>query len=306
MRIAALQGVEARFRAWRDRVLGAFLFNKKLSAKAVLRFLGQRGDVIVRRLPDHRMAVDPSDHTIAWRILRKGTWQRKELDGAIAFAHEHGLLRSGGLFADIGANIGSQTVYAMLSGRFSGGIAVEPVPSNFDLLKLNLNLNGLTDQVRIAACAAGASAGSIELSVSGHNSGAHSNRKMHRDGATIDVPVASFEEIANDNGAAAQDITFVWIDAEGAEPDILKGMPAILDKSPPLVVEWSVALYSDAEQREMIDLLKAHYDVFLDVREAFKFGGSSTLRPVTALAGLADQTDVLLVRGMSSGDAPPS
>ena len=50
------------------------------------------------------------------------------------------LLRSGDLFVDVGANIGSYTV---LASKVAGAnsITLEPVPQTFERLKRNVNIN---------------------------------------------------------------------------------------------------------------------------------------------------------------------
>ena len=295
MRMKRLVALETRFRRARDRVLGRWLYRSILLSRALLAHLGNRGDIILRQLPDHWIAIDPADHKIGRKILDRGAWQRKELDGAVGLAAETGNLRPGRIFVDIGANIGTQTLYAMLTGRFRAGLAMEPVPRNAELLRLNLKLNDLADRVMLVESAVGARHGDLTLSLSHSNRGGHSSRKRHAGSETIDVPVAPLDWILADQGLAPGDVGFVWIDAEGAEPEILAGMADVLDRAPPLALEWSPDMYSADERAAMITSLGRHYSGFVDLQERFKFERDAPLRPVTALDGVHEQTDVLFL-----------
>lgn len=148
MKIGFLLEFEDRARDFlRDSLIGKFLVLNEIAAKSIYSFMGKRGDIVIRDLGDHRIAVDPSDTTIAFSILRHGAWQREDFTAAQDFLAGRGQLRPGGTFVDIGANIGSQTIYAMLSGHHARALAVEPVPANAKLLRMNMMLNGLEDRV---------------------------------------------------------------------------------------------------------------------------------------------------------------
>ncbi|MFN0264785.1 FkbM family methyltransferase [Tepidamorphus sp. 3E244] len=301
MKIRSLKALEDRFRHHRDRLLGRSLFNSGLSAKAFYRSMGVRGDIVIRRFSDHSMALDPADHVIGWRILNDGAWQRDELLNAIGYARRKGALNPGGCFLDVGANIGSQTVYALLTGEFSNALAIEPVPGNVELLSLNIHLNKMSGRAIAVESAAGSETGTLTLSVSGHNSGGHSSRITHTDATPVEVPVARLDDILQASNIAAGDVSFVWIDAEGAEPDILFGMDDILATAPPMVIEWNAGLYSPSEIQAVTTKLAEHYVTCVDIDRLDEDGEDPSI-PIEGLAMMPNHADVLCLPERSSQD----
>ena len=68
------------------------------------------------------------------------------------------VLRSGDMFADVGANIG---VYTILAAKNTGAsvIAVEPVPATFSHLKNNVYLNDVSHLVNLCQVGVGNQSG---------------------------------------------------------------------------------------------------------------------------------------------------
>ena len=90
---------------------------------------------------------------------------------------------------DIGANIGTQSVYFGLSRRFARVLAVEPAPGNLELLELNVRQNGFSGLVTIVAAAAGDSDGTMTLHLDRDNHGANSLVNARSSVASTDVAV---------------------------------------------------------------------------------------------------------------------
>lgn len=206
-----------------------------------------------------------------------------------------GQLRPGGTFVDIGANIGSQTIYAMLSGHHARALAVEPVPANAKLLRMNMMLNGLEDRVGTVESAAGRTDGSVVLSINPTNSGMHSSRRSFRSGETMTVPVAPMDAIAALAETDPESISLIWIDAEGAEPDVIAGMGSILAAAPPLVLEWNKGLYGAHEVAEMIEAFSPGYEGFVRLGDIMSLGLGAALHPIGELAVLNGQLDIVIV-----------
>ncbi|MGE0503144.1 MAG: FkbM family methyltransferase [Rhizobiaceae bacterium] len=293
MAIRSLQKLEGRFRRLRDRALGNALFGAGITAKAFLRHLGARGDLIVRTLADHRIVLDPGDHTLSYSLMREGTWQRWELDRAVSFLAARGALPPGGLFVDVGANIGTQTVYAMLTGAFGGAVAIEPEPRCFDILQLNVAVNGFADRVRTVRSAVGATSGELPFMVEAGNRAAHSlvRALTATSGVSINVPVRPLPDLLAGCGADPASVGMVWIDVEGYEPDVLAGMPGLLARSVPLVIETNPHLYAGGIDA-LASILIPHYDMFVDLAEALLVP-----RPIGDLTQITGQHDVAVFRG---------
>src|SRR5262249_61322958 len=93
----------------------------------------------------------------------EGGWQRGEIDTAVEVLSAAQRLPANAVFVDVGAHIGTHTIYALRTGRFARAIAFEPAPRNADLLVRNLEANGLSQAAVVVPKAAGAAAGAAVL-----------------------------------------------------------------------------------------------------------------------------------------------
>src|SRR6516165_7693109 len=100
------------------------------------------------------------------------------------------------VFVDVGAHIGTHTIYALRTGRFARAIAFEPEPPNADLLVRNLEANGLSQAAVAVPKAAGAAPGVAVLHLHPRNTGAHAiGEPPSVDGqARLDVPVVRVDD----------------------------------------------------------------------------------------------------------------
>jgi FkbM family methyltransferase len=135
-------------------------------------------------------------------------------------------LRPGGVFVDVGANVGFHTVLAsQIVGPTGLVAAVEPAPWTLDLLRANVwRSGGLAAVLPVAASDA---AGTVQLAVEqGHRSGARFTET-----AGAEVESARLDDLLPE---VVADV--VKIDVEGAEPLVLRGARALIDRSPNLLV----------------------------------------------------------------------
>ena len=230
---------------------------------------------------DHSVFVDPRDQTIAFELLLGRGWQRSEIEAVISYLARHELLKGDG-FLDVGANIGTQTVYAMLTGQFQKAIAVEPAPSNLAILRRNIAVNRLCDRVRICAAAASEGAGSVQLRLNPTNAGGHSiERDMFQsDAGSIEVAAQSIDEIVIESGWKPDDIGLLWMDVEGHEMAALKGASTILSRGIPLCFEYGAASYGGGRRSELLNLLAAHYATAVDVADLVAQDETVESRPI--------------------------
>ena len=227
--------------------------------RTVLRRLFQNhaapGALAYVTFPDHVFVVDPRDHMIAFSLLSGKPWQRHELERAIAIAQAANTLTPGGWLIDIGANIGTQTIYAMLGGKFRGVVAIEPEPGNARILRRNVDLNGFADRVHVVEAAASGASGTAGLMRDKDNHGAHTIEPGQATIAvdSIAVETKPLDEILAGLGIAASDVAMVTMDVEGHELDVLKGMPGLLRRGLPIVIEVSAG----NRDRQKIEMLRA-------------------------------------------------
>jgi FkbM family methyltransferase len=129
--------------------------------------------------------------------------------------------RAGGVFVDIGANVGT---YAMVLARHVGAngkvIAIEPHPVTHARLAFNRAASGFT-QVTLVAAAAGPSDGELMIETDGGNLGASHIVSGERSDSAIKVPSLRLQRILDD--AKVSHVDAIKIDVEGYEDRVLTG-----------------------------------------------------------------------------------
>jgi FkbM family methyltransferase len=147
------------------------------------------------------------------------------------------MLHPGFVFFDIGANVGTYTLFvASRVGRSGTIVAVEPHPTSLDRLRHNLALNGI-DWVRIAPVALAERPGMLDLHIDDRNLGSSSLMAGPAgSGQSIKVPCRTLESLVEEEGVTRIDA--IKIDIEGVEDRVL--MPYFSsvpdDKWPQLLV----------------------------------------------------------------------
>ena len=161
-----------------------------------------------------------------------------------------GRLPPDAVFVDVGAHIGTHTIYALRTGRFARAIAFEPEPRNARLLAMNLEINGLADAVVVVRKAAGGRGGTAVLHLHPRNTGAHAiGVPPSVDGqVSLDVPMVRVEDELERSALRRATIGLVWIDVEGYEPQVLDGLAGLIARSVPLAFEFTPSRYSAEKQ----------------------------------------------------------
>jgi len=134
------------------------------------------------------------------------------------------LLRSGDLFVDVGANIGS---YSILASSVAGArtISFEPVPSTFSHLKDNVAINHLDSIVELHNCGVGNEQGELRftLNLDTVNHVIPGNTTDNKDSLVVEIQ--TIDELMNDRVPL-----LMKIDVEGFEMSVLQGARQTLDK----------------------------------------------------------------------------
>ncbi|MEZ5842425.1 MAG: FkbM family methyltransferase [Hyphomicrobiaceae bacterium] len=255
------------------------------------------GELVLCPFPDHDVLCDPADDKIGARLLSGRPYQRRHIDDALAILAAAGRLPPDGVFLDIGANIGTMTLYAMCSGRFSAALAIEPDPRNHSILRRNLALNNLSGRVVALSAAAGAAAGRVLLNIAARNRGAHSVRPLGRAapaGRTIDVAMTT-ADAAVQLSFARTPVTLAKIDVEGYELAVLDGMRGLLAVGVPLLIEVTSAVGESADLRfaALRGRLGPCYRSVIDIQGAAA-GGPSAPVPLAAFRARVSQHDLLI------------
>jgi FkbM family methyltransferase len=278
-------------RALRRAVLEPLLVGRPVLRDTVMHALAARGHFVFCDLGDARFFVDPADRVVGAWAMWHGGWQRREIDQAVAVLAASGRLATDAVFVDVGANIGTHTVYALRTGRFACAVAFEPEPKNARLLAMNVETNGLAQSVTIVAKAAGDAAGTATLHLHPRNKGAHAIGAPPSDDGVdrLEVPVIRVEDALGELGLSAERIGLIWIDAEGYEPQIIRGLGGLLVRKVPLAFEFAPGRYDAAAKRDLVRLLAAHYSTMHSLNAV-----PDHRAPIAALAGIDDMHDVLV------------
>jgi FkbM family methyltransferase len=156
---------------------------------------------------------------------------------------------------------------------------------------MNIETNGLADAVTVIAKAAGEQEGSATLYLHPRNKGAHAIGTPPSDDGLerIEVPVVRVETALGELGLSAQQIGLIWIDAEGHEPQIIRGLGRLLDARVPIAFEFAPRRYDPAARRALIDLLAARYTTLHSLNAA-----PDHRAPIAALADIGEMDDVLV------------
>ncbi len=188
-----------------------------------------------------KMLYNIHDRYIGKSLDLYGEYCQFEID---IFSH---LVHPGDLVIDIGANMGSHTVYlAQQVGRQGGVIAVEPQRVIHQILCANVALNSFTN-VYCIQCAVGAKPGaviipSIDYTVKA-NFGAVSLGEYTNGEQVNVIPLDNFRLPRCD---------FIKIDVEGMEIDALKGAKETIAKYQPILF---VENDREKNSKALIDLL---------------------------------------------------
>jgi FkbM family methyltransferase len=156
-------------------------------------------------------------------------------------------LRDGGLFVDVGANVGSYTILAAELG--AEVIAVEPATDTFGLLSENIALNGYP--VRAVQAAAGRHCGTARFT-----SGLDAGNRLAADGPAVT------ELVTVDSLVGDRRVHGMKVDVEGFEIDVLHGAArALAERRIGLVqLEWNEASWSavGTDRGPVAELLAGH------------------------------------------------
>jgi FkbM family methyltransferase len=178
------------------------------------------------------------------------------------------------ILLDIGANIGTIGIYAVSQGLAKKCIAFEPEPRNFELLKTNVCLNGLSDQFTLHNVALSIDAStSITFELSNSNYGDHRVRVSEDQGildeqgrSTIEVQCESLDNLI---GADFAKDCVLFIDTQGFEGHVLTGGAGLVSRGVPLIMEfWPYGLRR-ANGLELLysALAKSPYTTICDLRK---------------------------------------
>jgi FkbM family methyltransferase len=184
--------------------------------------------------PAGTMFFSTEDRTVGRQIYVEGGWEPHLLPRVLEIG---GIDPSGKVLLDVGANIGTTSIPAARLG--ARVIAFEPVESNFRLLRANVAVNRLDDQITTIHAACSDTNGELKMTLSRSNSGDH----RVSDVGDVSVPSIRLDDALASLGNAATDVALIWMDTQGHEASVLAGAVELLKFQRPLLMEfWPAAL----------------------------------------------------------------
>ncbi|MBT5811462.1 MAG: FkbM family methyltransferase, partial [Rhodospirillaceae bacterium] len=182
-----------------------------------------------------RFRVNPHDTVIAASLQRYGEFAEHELMLLGTF------IESGQTVIDVGANIGTHTIFfSKCVGEHGSVVAIEAQPNIYELLRENINLN---DRQNVSAlnAAAGTAAGFLTAPRLDYerdgNFGAFSFR-LQDIGKYLPVAATGEEirvEVVPLDSLDLKHCDLIKVDAEGMERDILLGAARTIDTHRPIL-----------------------------------------------------------------------
>jgi FkbM family methyltransferase len=222
-----------------------------------LRWIKSQDKLIFSNFQDHAFVYDPSEY-IGRTLFETGVFQRKNVEMVLDQCFKNKTNDQVGLFLEVGANIGTQSIYASMSKKFTKFILVEPDPINLRALQANIILNKLDDCTVIVPYAISDTEGEAVLRRNSHHSGMSTiepplPEAIQPDhGGEFVIPTVTGDSLLSQTGVDPSEIALVWMDVEGHEPKALRGMKRIIEEKPPIFFEYSPSRMTD-EEMDWID-----------------------------------------------------
>jgi len=138
------------------------------------------------------------------------------------------------IFVDVGANIGG---YAIRAAKYCKVYAIEPLPRNYKILKINEKLNNV--KIKCFNIAAGNKNGKVKLYYKIGDWGGPSIKREFNE--FIEVEMKPLDEIINE-----ESIDLIKIDVEGVEDLVLEGARNLLNRTKMIIIEKNKESFSNA------------------------------------------------------------
>ena len=187
-------------------------------------------NVVIKELDGGvRLFVDLSDHAICLRIVRDD-FEREEL------AFIRSVVRRADNVVDVGANVGFFAVQMTSMVGAEGTVtAFEPFEENADLLERSIAENGFEGRLRLKRAAVSNSTGVAHITFS---PGALNSGGAYLAAGTVPQghAVRTVAVITLDEAAIPRPVSFVKMDAEGAEALVLEGAAKLIAADRPVIL----------------------------------------------------------------------
>jgi FkbM family methyltransferase len=226
------------------------------------------------------------------------------LERACAVLRDSGRLVGGETFVDVGAHIGTTAIPAVAHEGFGRAVAIEADPDHLHLLRANVALNGLDEQVTVIPAAMsdahrqrqpfvrGSRKAGVYLWMKGRLSDEPSSNAVSVETITLDA-------LAKAGIVDAAAAGLLWFDCAGCEEHAFRSASDFIERRVPMV--FPVRPKQFRKPTALFAQLRATYEHVIDLRRPTLADPASAwtprVRPVEDLATLPEGrrlTDVLV------------
>ncbi len=167
------------------------------------------------------------------------------------------MLTANSTVIDVGGHIGSFSIMSALTG--ARAVVLEPVPVNFEMIKANIQLNNLQNQVKAINAAVWSTAGEQSLGVADDSTGGSGFWYKKPSVPQITVRTVRLSELMAAEQIETCDL--LKLDCEGAEYEILSSLePEVWPRIRAIVLEYH--MFAGYTLAQLDELLLQHGYVF--------------------------------------------
>lgn len=262
IRLFAVYPIASKNRLVRECVFNAIHTSKKI-------------DLFCVQNTTEKLLISCRDDVISRGIFRDGEFDFGKFVTAVELLRHHLIIEGKiDLLIDVGANIGSICIPAVIRGYVSHAMAIEPDPTNCRILRANVALNGLDAVVDVHEVAVGALDNQcLQLELSERNWGDHRISVSDSDGQQgesvrekISVASTTLDSLI---GSVDGKAILMWMDTQGYEGHVLAGaVESIVRNRIPMVVEFWPYGMNRTGCYESLKAAVSQYSGFYDLEAA--------------------------------------
>lgn len=242
--------------------LSPWLLRSEKARHILLRHLSKDGIILFREASDHGIIFYP-DQFIGNNILLSGEYGRESVRDLRRFLEEKEIFSPNNVVLELGANIGTHSIYLVRDFAAARVVAVEPDPQTYEILDHNIALNVLNGIVTPVKLAMSDQQGQVQFARNMLNRGGSGIGRqldiLGADAPTLDVDATTVDDLLDRLNMSPEEIDLIWMDVESHELEVFRGMADFLSKAkPPIFFEYTPN--GDKNRtNELSDLLFANY-----------------------------------------------
>jgi len=227
------------------------------------------------------ISFDSTDNCVGKHIFFQGEYDIDKVKNITSFLTDNGYVDADepGTILNVGANIGLMTTALKLYSVYDKVVAFEPVPSNYELLEINIKQNDMDKDVVCVNLALSSEDGMIDMELSDENYGDHRVRRTNSNGAygeskrkVVQVKMSRLDTFINSYQKDIK-IGLIFMDIQGHEYDFFIGAKdVILRFEIPTVTEfWPYGLARAKIKRDdYYELISSMYTHYYDAEDMIK------------------------------------